>query len=127
MAERYKQEIEEILKQAGDLGTGPRRARPGLLGLVWLQVVQAVGGKTWSVKPGRVMLVALALLLTALIGGAFVQGAPVAILAWGGLVLFIVGYAMFFVRPPTIEKRWRGESIEYGGDSWWDRLRRKIK
>ena len=127
MAERYKKEIEEILQQAGDLGSGgPRGAKPNFLRLVWLQLVQSLGGKTWSLRPGRVMLVAVVLLLSALLVRPAVPGI-VGPLAWGGLILFIVGYAMFFIRPPKTDKRWRGQSIDYSGDSWWSRLRRKIK
>jgi hypothetical protein len=128
MSERYKKEIEEVLKQAGELGTSsgrPRRQR-SLWGLIWLQVAQSVGGRTWSITPGRVMLTAVALLLGALIVRSFAPGI-VGLLFWAGLVLFIVGYAMFFVRPKTVEKRWRGQSIEYDGSTWWDRFRKKTK
>ena len=122
MSERYKREIEEILQQAGELGSGAgARRRPGsLITLLWLHLGQSLGGKTWSLSPGRVMLVSVLLLLAALIIGE-------ALLAWAGLVLFIVGYAMFFLRPPKIEKRWRGQPIDYGGESRWNRLRRRIK
>ena len=126
MAERYKKEIEEILQQAGDLGSGgPSRSKPTFLKLVWLQMVQSLGGKTWAIRPGRVMLVAVVLLLAALLLRPTLPGI-VGLLAWAGLILFIVGYAMFFIRPPKVEKRWRGETIEYG-ESWWSRLRRRIK
>ena len=127
MSERYKKEIEEILQQAGELAPSKRSrgSGPSFLKLIWLNLARAVGGKTWSFSPGRVMLIGLALLLSALIMQAVVPGI-VALLAWGGLVLLIVGYAMFFIRPPKIEKRWRGQSIDYG-DTWWDRLRRRIK
>ena len=127
MSERYKKEIEEILQQAGELAPSKRSrgSSSSFLKLIWLNLARAVGGKTWSLSPGRVMLIGLALLLSALIMQAVVPGI-VALLAWGGLVLLIVGYAMFFIRPPKIEKRWRGQSIDYG-DTWWDRLRRRIK
>ena len=72
------------------------------------------------------MLAAVRLLLAALLIGSAVPGfgAP---LAWAGLILFVVGYAMFFIKPKKIEKRWRGQTIELEEDSWWDRLRRKIR
>ena len=122
MSERYKREIEEILQQAGELGSGDgaRRYRPSLPKLVWQQLIQSVSGKAWSLSPGRIMLVAVVLLLSALV-------LQVGLLAWAGLLMFIIGYAMFFVRPRQVEKRWRGQRIDYGGESWWDRLRRKIK
>ena len=122
MSERYKREIEEILQRSGELGSGKgaRGSRPGLLKLAWLQLAQSLGGRTWSLKPGRVMLIAVVLLLSALIMN-------IGLLAWAGLILFIVGYAMFFIRPSRVEKRWRGQTIDYDGESWWDRLRRKVR
>ena len=130
MPERYKEEIEDILQQAGELGSGKRArgSQTSLLRLVWLHTAQSLGGRAWSLRPGRVMLVGLSLLVSALIVGMFLPGftAP---LAWAGFILFIVAYAMFFVRPPKLsgEKRWRGQPIDYGSGSWWDRLRRRIK
>ena len=131
MSDRYKKEIEEILQQAGEISSGKRArgSRPGLLRLVWLQVVQSLGGKTLSFSPGRVMFVAVALLISALITNAIGLGFA-GLLGWAGLVLFIVGYALFFVRPSKVEKRWRGQPIEYSenlGDSWWARVRRKLR
>ena len=125
MSERYKREIEEILRQAGELGSGKGRSgrRQSLLGLVWQHVAQSVGGKAWSVTPGRVMLVAVALFLLAVIAGSFTSGLATP-LGFAGLILFIVGYAMFFIRPRQPEKRWRGQPIDYD-DSWWSRFRRK--
>ena len=126
MSERYKREIEEILQQAGELSSegnaGARR--PSLLRLVWLHLAQSLGGKTLSLSPGRVMLFGLILLLSALISQAFFAGL-VGILAWAGLIFLIIGYGMFFIRPPRIEKRWRGQRIDYDGESWWGRFRRK--
>ena len=128
MSERYKREIEEILRQAGELGTGQGsgKSKPGLLRLVWLNIAQSVGGKTWSLSPGRIMLVAIALLLSALVARLIAPGLA-GLLAWGGLLLFIVGYALFFVRPPKVEKRWRGERIDYDQGNWWGRFRRRVK
>ncbi len=128
MSERYKREVEEILQQAGELrsegNAGARR--PSLLRLVRLHLAQSLGGKTLSLSPGRVMLFGLLLLLSALISQAFFAGL-VGILAWAGLIFLIVGYGMFFTRPPRIEKRWRGQQIDYDGESWWGRVRRKIR
>ena len=128
MPKRYQEEIEEILQQAGELRSGGGRRGPtkGFPSLVWRYVAKSIGGKTWSITPGRVMLVAIALLLSALV----MQGAGpgiVAPLAWAGLLLFIVGYAMFFIRPRGVEKRWRGQPIDDRGERWWERLRRKMR
>ena len=126
MSNRYQREIEEILKQAGDLGTigRDRKPRQSFRRLLWSYVSQSLGGRGWSISPGRIMLIAGALLLSALIVRVVAPGL-VAPLAWAGLLLFIVGYAMIFVKPPRIEKRWRGQSLEDAGESWWDRIRRR--
>ena len=125
VSQRYQREIEDILRQAGELGSGGRRRGPrgGFLRLVWRYIREAIGGKNWSITPGRVMLVAVSLLLSALIVQAAIPGL-VGPLAWGGLILFIVGYAMFFIRPRRIEKRWRGQPIDDRPESWWTRFRR---
>ena len=127
MSNRYQQEIEEILKQAGGFESSDRYRRPrqNFWRLLWVYLGQSLGGKAWSISPGRIMLIAGSLLLTALIVRAIVPGL-VAPLAWAGLLLFIVGYAMIFVRPPKIEKRWRGQPLEDAGESWWDRFRRRL-
>lgn len=128
MSERYKKEIEEILRQAGDLApSGQRKAsQRSLWRLVWRYIAQSLGGKAWSISPGRVMLVAICLLLLALAFGMTLPGigGP---LALAGLLLFIVGYALFFVRPPKFEKRWRGQPLDDRKGSWWERLRRRLK
>lgn len=128
MPEKYQEEIEEILRQAGDLRppSHGRRARGSIWRLVWLHIVQSLGGKAFSLSPGRIILAALALLLSTLIVRAIVPGLVVP-LAWAGLLLFLVGYAMLFVKPRKMEKRWRGQPLEQSGESWWDRLRRRLK
>jgi hypothetical protein len=70
------------------------------------------------------MLIAVCLLLSALLVRAVVPGIA-GPLAWAGLLLFVLGYATFFVRPRGVEKRWRGQSIEEPRRSWWDRIRKK--
>ena len=126
MSDRYKREIEEILRQAGDMTGGPEfRRRQSLPRLAWIQLRDTFGGKGWSLSPGRVMLIAVGLLLSALVFRAMVPGGVVALLGWAGLVLLIVGYAMFFVRPREFEKRWRGRPVDDSGEPWWQRLRRK--
>ena len=118
--EKYQKEIEEILEQAGGLvsSSRPARTRPSLLRLVRQYISNSLGGRLWSLNPGRIMAVAVALLLLALLFTRIVPGigGPVAL---AGLLLFIVGYGMFFVQP------WRGQPIEQDDSSWWSRFRRK--
>ncbi len=128
MSERYQREIEEILEEAGDLEPArPRFGRgPSFWRLVRAYIGQALRGNRWSLSPGRVMLIAVSLLLAALVLRGALPGI-VGPLAWAGLLLFIVGYGLFFVKPPKIEKRWRGQPLESGGESLWTRFRRRMK
>ena len=133
MSDRYQREIEEILRQAGE-AEPPAKAkpafrrppRPSLRRLAWSHLKQSLGGKAWSISPGRAMLAAVLLLLAALVLNATMPGftGPVAL---AGLILFIVAYGMFFIRPrKPPEKRWRGQVIdidEESDSSRWDRLR----
>ncbi len=131
MSERYQREIEEILKQAGDLGRSPKRGsgppKYNFWKLVWLYVKRSLGGKVWSLSPGRIMLIAVSLLLAALIVRPIGLGGLVAPFAWAGLLLFIVAYALFFVRPPKLDRRWRGQALDRKGESWWSKFKRKMK
>ena len=129
MSSKYQREIEEILKQAGELSAParPKPARKSLGRLMLLQIGQSVGGKDWSIKPGRVMLVAIGLLVSALVVRTAAPGLT-APLAWSGLLLFIVAYGMFFMRPRNrVEKRWRGQPIDQTEESLWERLRDRFK
>ncbi len=126
MSDRYQREIEDILRQAGELGSGKGsgRRRRGFFALVGSYVGQSLSGRLWAITPGRVMLAAVVVLLLAVVAGSITSGlAP--LLGFAGLLLFIVGYAMFFIKPPKTEKRWRGQPIEYD-DSLWSRLRGRL-
>ena len=127
MSERYQREIEEILDQADDLPVN--RAKPkkrSFLGVLGIGVSRFLGGRGWHLSPGRIMLGSLALLLIALLFKSSMPGL-VAPLAWTAVVLFILGYALFFINPrASNEKRWRGRVIETV-PSWWDRFLRRVK
>ncbi len=131
MSSKYQREIEEILQNADDIGGGERRSkRPssnnniGFFRLVRMYVRQSLGGRFWSISPGRVMLVGFVLILSTLLVRPFVGGVA-GWLGWAGLLMFIVGYGMVLVRPPKVQKKWRGEPIE-DDSSWLDKIRRKI-
>lgn len=115
--------------KAGDLGPVGRDRRPrfGWWSALWRGFLGSLAGRPWTISPGRVMLLAVALLLSYLIVKPFAAGVAGS-LAWAGLVLFIVGYALFFIRPPgsKMEKRWRGRVLD-DDDSWWDRLRKRAR
>jgi hypothetical protein len=147
MPEKYKQEIEDILRQAGEWTTPERvrKRRQSVWKLSWHQAKGSLKGKAWAITPGRVMLTALLVFLTALI---IYPAAPnlglVGPMAIAGLVLFAVAYGLFFVRRPGYEKRWRGRSvgegrlshsekrwrgmpIEDNEPSWWNRFRSRLR
>ena len=128
MSEKYQREIEEILEEAGDLEPARPRfgRRPSVWSLIRAYIGQSLRGNRWSLSPGRVMLIAVSLLLAALVLRGALPGI-VGPLAWAGLLLFIVGYGLFFAKPPKVEKWWRGQTLESGGESLWTKFRRRIK
>ena len=118
MPDRYKSEIEEILQQAGELRSVPKQPNRFLkfFKFVYLHFIASLGGKSLSITSGRILLGSALLFLLAI-------GLQVGFLAWSGLILFIIAYAMFFIRPPKIDKRWRGQIIDDRSNSWWDRFK----
>ncbi len=128
MSQRYQREIEDLLGKLDDTATQqpqPKRRRPGrrfFAPLGWL-----FAGRGHWLSPGRVLLTALCLLLVALLFKASMPGFLAPLLLWGAVIVFILGYALFFINakdPP--EKRWRGQAIE-GPPSTMDRLRRWLQ
>ena len=128
MGKKYQREIEEILKQAGEIAPvgRPRKRSAWLPTEVWRYVAGSVRNRSDRFSPGRLMFIGVALLLSTLLFRTIVPWA-IAPLAVVGVIVFVVGYAMVFIKPrPRYEKRWRGQSIEEdNGGSLWDRFRRK--
>ena len=132
MPEKYKDEIEEILKRAGEAAPsrtpkeseGRPEERPTGRESTISRQAQAPDSKPGrrrpTITPGKLMLVGVVLLI---IGIKFWP------LIWIGLAILAGGYMMYFVAPRSInyEKRWRGRSVEDGPTSQWDRLKRWIK
>ena len=123
MAKKYQREIEDILKQVGE--AAPRRSSVSLPVLVWRSAVRPLRGRSAPFSPGRLMLAGVVFLLATLLFRTFLPWV-VAPLAVAGVVLFVVGYGMFFVRPRSRhEKRWRGQVIEDDDPPIWSRFRPK--
>ena len=129
MSDKMKKEIEEILRKAEEVmpegrARSPRaQAQPSTksnpLGRV-------TAGRGPRISAGKLMLASFVLLLLALILGA-AGTISVVPLVVAGLVLFVVAYALFFVRPgATYEKRWRGRLIE-DTPTPWERVKRWLK
>ena len=129
--EQYRTEIEEILRKADIEGPAPiRPKKSSFFSLLMQYVRQSLEGKAWSITPGRIVLVAVSLLLVAAITRVVVPGffGP---LAWAGLLIFIIGYAMFFIKPlKGPERRWRGQPLDDAPQgpkaTWIDRIRRRL-
>ncbi len=125
MSQRYQREIEEILDQVNaeapaekggrpvrspaDQASPPRRSRGGRRGLLSLIPI--------GISPGRLLLTGIVLLLAAMVLRSAIPGIA-GPLTWTGVGLFIAAYVIFFTRPRrSIERRWRGRSIEDGPPS----------
>lgn len=132
MSNKYEKEIEEILKRAEDVlpkersePTTTETTNPGSSPLR-----RFTGGRGLKISAGKLMLASFALLLVAMILGASGVG-QVVYLVIAGLILFVIAYALFFVRPGGsssggYEKRWRGRVIE-DSPPLWDRLKRWLR
>ena len=132
MPEKYKDEIEEILKRAGEAAPGrttdgseghPEDQPRGRESMVSRQGPAPRGRPSQhrpSITPGKLMLLGVILLI---VGFKFWP------LIWVGLAILAGGYMMYFVAPRSIsyDKRWRGRSVEDAPKSQWDRLKRWIK
>ena len=114
MSDKYMKEIEEILKQAEDSLPKDRVRSPSGTPKTVGGPLGRVSGKI-RITPGKLMLGSFALLLLALIMSLAGVGSVVHLVV-AGLVLFVIAYALFFVRPggsfSSYEKRWRGRPIE---------------
>ncbi len=135
MQDKYQKEIEEILKNAGE--SAPEESRPESekpledRPRVTRRAAEAEkpepsynpsSGRWPTITPGKILLTGLVVfVVTALL--------QIGVLIWVGLALLVAGYLLFFITPRNIsmEKRWRGESIEDEAKSPWDRFKRWIK
>lgn len=124
MPERFKQEIEEILEQSEAL---PPQSRTKRAPKTNADEPKSSGG---VITPGRVIIAGVLLLLTfALI----FDGTLSTVFLWAGLVIGVLGYALFFVRADRAENKphWRGTPVEYdstsSSPSFWDKLTRRFR
>lgn len=130
MPEKYQDEIEEILRRSGEnppSDSPGERPRPPEDTKELQEALNRSGGKAGqqqksrrrtALSPGKLMLVGLVLFLIAAILGYN-------IFIWVGLAILLGAYLLFFFRPSygSIEKRWRGRSVE-GPDSRVDRWKK---
>ena len=126
--DKYKDQIEEILKRAEEVmpkgRAKPPKGAPKNVGGSFQSLGRFIPGRGLSGSAGKLMLTSLGLLLVAAILGATGVGGVVFLVALG-LVLFVIAYGLFFIRPTgtSYEKRWRGRTIEELITPW-ERLKR---
>lgn len=133
MPDRYQDEIEEILKSAGEVAPSeatkelevpPEDRRHALPRAGQRPQAPSYRPKTrWpTISPGKILLLGLIVfVVTALL--------QLWVLVWVGLGLLVVGYLLFFITPRSInvDKRWRGQLLEDPPSSAWDRVKRWLK
>ena len=135
MQDKYEKEIEEILKNAGEvvpeqsrsesekpLEDRPRAVRRAVEANKPEMTYSPSTGRWPTITPGKILITGLVVfIVTALL--------QIWVLIWVGLALMVFGYLLFFITPRNInmEKRWRGESIEETPGSPWDWIKRWIK
>ncbi len=133
MSDKYMKEIEEILKRAEEVmpqdRTGAQKNESRASGGSPSLLRRLSRGRGLKISAGKLMLGSLGLLLLALIMSVIVGGGIVVPLVVAGLVLFVVAYALFFVRSGSSsyhEKRWRGRVIE-DSPPIWHRFKRWLR
>ncbi len=126
MSNKYEREIEEILRQAGDLPSPKSQTKPTRR--VWR------GGSHWARRvvedlrrvctPGNLVKAAIILLV-----GSFLLRPVIPALAMyassAGLVLLVVGVAAFVLTDrPAPEPKWRGRALNLSQRQphWWQIL-----
>ena len=132
MSDRLQQEIEEIL---GKYKRFPlreslwRRIRRRLSR--WLNSLgRWPASRLPRITVGRVMLVGIAMIIAAYFFGFGSDSITRSVIV-AGLILFVAAFILSLRRrPPYVEKRWRGRTVEIAepgvGDrlrSWWGRWR----
>ena len=135
MQDKYEKEIEEILKNAGEvapeqsrsesekpLEDRPRAARRAAEANKPEVTYSPRSGRWPTITPGKILITGLVVFIVTVL-------LQIWVLIWVGLALLVFGYLLFFITPRNInmEKRWRGESIEETPGSLWDRIKRWIK
>ncbi|MDO8617230.1 MAG: hypothetical protein Q7T33_16095 [Dehalococcoidia bacterium] len=132
MPDKVQQEIEELLAK---LDTFPPRRSPWSRLTDWLRRGRRGIGRFFTglalprLSAGHVLLLAIAIIVT-----AYLAGGKSDLTRWviaGGVVLFIAAFVLSLrrqSRPP--EKLWRGQPLDlrHGGSRgrpWWDRWRNR--
>ena len=132
MKDKYREEIEEILRKAGEAAPDKSakqserhpedRPRDGRAGKRVPAQQPQRNPRRWTISSGKLLVAAVALLLIGWVSKVF----P---LMWVGLIALAAAYLMYYLKLRSIqqEKRWRGRSVEDSAASPWDWLKRRFK
>jgi hypothetical protein len=132
MPEKYQEEIEEILQRVGEAPPGdpPNRSKRALEDRPQVQqpsqpapAPRHGSSPRWpTITPGKILLSGLILFVAAAL---LKQGT----LLWIGLGLLVVAYLLFFITPRSVSygKRWRGQPLDGGYSTPWERFKRWLK
>ena len=130
MPEKYKDEIEEILRKVGEVAPSdttkeverPLEDRSTLIkdSRPARSPNQGNMGRWPSITPGKIMLAGVIVFLVGIISFQ-----P---LIWVGLVMLVVAYLLYFASPRSgaDEKRWRGRVVVERRTAW-QRVKRWLR
>ena len=131
MHDKYQDEIEEILRRAGEVAPSdspevqerPREGRSNLARRTRRSSApRETTGRVWPrLSPGKLLLGGLIVFAVSAVSG-WTPG------IWVGLLTLVVAYLLFFVTPRSSnsEKRWRGRSVDVY-EKPLDRIKRWFK
>ena len=130
---KYQEEIEEILRNAGEVAPDEAvreqekpledRPRGQIRASDPAPTPNYNASSRWpAITPSNVLLAGLIIFIIAALLKFFT-------IMWLGLAVLVVGYLLFFISPRSIsmDKRWRGQPLEPGADSTWERLKHWMK
>ena len=124
MTKDYKDEIEEILNQAGELNTSQKK--PQHSNSIYHKLKNLLFSKEWKIPPGYIISLGIVFVLSFIllrnIDSNFVPA-----VGWLGLALIVFGYSIIFVKPNKTKKTWRGRQINYEKDSWATNILKRFK
>lgn len=131
MPDKYQDEIEEILKRAGEVAPKESRRESERPPEDQPRALQErrhpnSGGsgrrRRLTITPGKILIVGLVLFLISLV-------VKLPILVWVGLGLLALGYLLYFMSPKSApsDKRWRGMPVGEVDSSPWERVKRWLK
>jgi len=130
---KYQEEIEEILRNAGEVAPDEAvreqekpledRPRGQIRATDPAPAPDYNPSSRWpTITPSKILLAGLIIFIIAALLKFFT-------IMWLGLAVLVVGYLLFFISPRSIsmDKRWRGQPLEPGADSTWERLKHWMK